>query len=392
MINKLLEYIGFENFKEYSIDILDFYFKPKKFYKKFFVKDLPEKILQIIYYSILIIALGYILIDDITIKELAKATLYELLALFWIIISLVLSELIISKLKSKKPRIQNIILFTILAKLLIAPLQLVFFGMFLFKENYNYLFLSNLIVLLLTIYIFFFSAILFNSKNKFILLNIALNLIFINFLIFFVGKLSMDDYAEYEYPYGDRIITERLKKGNVLEEIYTVPTHKIFYLFENKNPELFYLFSTPFDTISTGSQERSRIFKKNITYNLTVLDSTKLKFKRNEKFFNDITKLNKKMDSALNQDLSKIFDKLNVEDITEASQIIDEDSVPLYKKWVVKFSEQIIHLNDSILYQQLELEELSRKTNYPIKIQSYLFPFAYWNKQEKTHPNPVYKK
>lgn len=386
MINKLLEYIGFDNLKEYSIDILDFYFKPKKFYKKFFVKELPEKILQIIYYSILIIALGYILIENITIKELAKVTLYELSTLFWIILSLVLSELLISKFKKKKPRIQNIIFFTILAKLLIAPLQLVFFGMFLFKENYNYLFLSNLVVLLLTVYIFFYSAILFNSKNKFILLNIASNLIFINLLIFLVGKISMDDYTEYEYPYGDRIMTERFKKGNVLKEIYTVPTHKIFYLFENKNDELFYLFSTPFDTISTGSQERSRIFKQNINYNLAVLDSTKLKFKRNEQFFDDITVLNKKMDSALNQELTVIFDKINVDDITEMFQVIDEDSIPLYKKWVVKFPKEIIDLNDSILNQQLELEERSRKTNYPIQIQSYLIPLAYWNKREKNAP------
>ena len=88
MTNKLLEYIGFENLKKYSIDILDFYFKPKKFYGKFFKKELSEKIIQTIYYSILIVALGYVLVEDTTIKELVKALLYELSALFWIIVSL----------------------------------------------------------------------------------------------------------------------------------------------------------------------------------------------------------------------------------------------------------------------------------------------------------------
>jgi len=296
MTNKLLEYIGFENLKKYSIDILDFYFKPKKFYGKFFKKELSEKIIQTIYYSILIVALGYVLVEDTTIKELVKALLYELSALFWIIVSLGFSELLISKIRKKKPRLQNIIFFAILAKILIAPLQLTFFGMFLFKENYNYLFLSNLVVLLLTFYIFFYSATLFNSKNKFILLNILTNLIFINLLIFISAKLSIDDYTDYEYPYGDRIMVERFKKGNNLEEIYAVPTHKIFYIFEDKNPELFYLFSTPLDTISSGSMERTIEFKKNIKYNLSILDTVNWKFGRNGRFFKDIKLLNKNLE------------------------------------------------------------------------------------------------
>ena len=77
-------------------------------------------------------------------------------------------------------------------------------------------------------------------------------------------------------------------------------------------------------------------------------------------------------------------------DIVETSQIIDQDSVPLYKKWIVKFPEKIIRLNDSILIQQLKLEELSTKSSYPIQIQSYLFPLANKKEMKKTHPNTVY--
>ena len=78
MTNKLLEYIGFDNLKDYTIEVFDFYLKPINFYKNFSKKDLAEKILQTIYYCIIVIALGYILIEEITIKELAKATIFEI--------------------------------------------------------------------------------------------------------------------------------------------------------------------------------------------------------------------------------------------------------------------------------------------------------------------------
>lgn len=389
MTSKLLEYIGFDNLKDYSIEIFDFYLKPIRFFRKFSKKDLAEKILQTIYYCIILIALGYILIEEITIKELAKATIFEISALIGIIITLSTSELIVSKIKKKKPRIVDLIFFAIIAKLLIAPFQVVFYGMFLNYENYNYFFISNLIILFLTLYILFFSAIIFNKRKKYSLIQIILNLLIINILFFTINKISLDNFSTFEYGYSDRIMEERLKKGLYLKEIYTVPTHKTLVFGENINPEVFYLFSTPFDTISKGGIERQNKFKENIKYNLNVLDTLKLKSKRNQAFFKKIEKLNRSLDSTVNQDITTELENIKVDKIIEANNYVKQDSSSAYKEWIFKVPNKIEELNLEILEEQLDLENKAKNSVYPLIIMNYLYPLV--NKSKKTHPNNGYK-
>ena len=106
MIDKFIDYIGKEKLSNYTLEIIDCYFKPAQFFKRFSSKKLKEKIVQTIFYIILVIGLGYALISDITVRELTKAVLYEVASLFWIIIILMLSEIIIAKIRKKKPDIR----------------------------------------------------------------------------------------------------------------------------------------------------------------------------------------------------------------------------------------------------------------------------------------------
>ncbi len=155
---KILEHIGIEKILQYVVELFDFYFKPIRFFKKIFSQSLIDKIIQTSFYSLIILGIGYILIDNITLRLLAKVLLIEIGILVFVCIILILSNFIISKFSNQSIKIENIIFFAILVKLFIAPFQIVFFGLFINFENYNFYFLANLVVLFLFFYMFIFST------------------------------------------------------------------------------------------------------------------------------------------------------------------------------------------------------------------------------------------
>ena len=126
-IEQLLGYIGLDKVYSHIEDILNFYFKPLKFFATFFGQSTKDKVLQTLTYVILVLSIGYVLIEEITIRELAKALIFELAILLNIILTLTLSDWILAKVCRRKLNTENIIFFTILTKLLLAPFQIVFF-------------------------------------------------------------------------------------------------------------------------------------------------------------------------------------------------------------------------------------------------------------------------
>lgn len=391
MIGKFIDYVGFENLLSYLIEVGDFYFKPKQFFKTFSKKLLKEKLIQIFFYAILIIGLGFVLISDTTVKKLVKALLYEIGALFWIIIVLLLSEFLISRFRRKKPELESIIFFPILVKLLLAPFQLIFFGLFITYENYNYFFLSNLVILLLTLYILIGSGYIFYSKKRFICLFIISNLILINIIHFALTALSLDNYSTYEYPYVDVIMKERFEKAENLSEFYTTPQYKVLEIYEDNNALVYYLLSNPFDSIATGSVDHFIEYKSNIRNDIKILDTLELNYTRNKKFYGDIENLYKKIDSLTNFNDVIDLNKIKPKEIEEASIIIDKDSTELYKQYILNISPSISVLNYKLIENEIELENLSSNSAIPFRFLEFLYPFAKFYKNPKTHPNGYHK-
>src|SRR4051812_28134486 len=115
------------------------------FYKIFFKKTTKEKISQLLVYSICFIIVAFILLNDRPILELVKDFFWGLAQSFIIILILFASNFLIYRLHKKHLQIGDIISFTILTKLLISPILLIFFGLFIYKENYNYFFAFNIL-------------------------------------------------------------------------------------------------------------------------------------------------------------------------------------------------------------------------------------------------------
>jgi len=176
-LEKITDFIGIEKFLSSIEELFSFYFKPFSYYESFFKKSLREKIVQVIIYSILLILIGYITIDNITFRELTKVVIAEIALTFLIAVVLVISDYIVSKIEKRDPQSENVVFFVILAKLLISPFQVVFFGLFVKYENYNFFFIANLIFFFQYIYVLIFSARVFNKKLKFILLTILINIV-----------------------------------------------------------------------------------------------------------------------------------------------------------------------------------------------------------------------
>ena len=201
ILEKISDYIGIERFLSLLEELFNFYLKPFSFFENFFNKERKEKLIQLFVYSLLLIAVGYITIDDITIRELAKGILAEIAFTFLICLVLVISDFLVSIVAKKKNNSENIIYFVLLAKLLIGPFQVVFFALFVSYENYNYFFIANLICLYLYIYVLLFSARVFNKLKRYILLTVLLNLLILNLFEFSINKLKIDNYSTFESEY-----------------------------------------------------------------------------------------------------------------------------------------------------------------------------------------------
>jgi hypothetical protein len=382
VFEKITEYIGIDKIIQFSIDLIDFYFKPIKFYNNFFLKPLKDKIIQALFYSLLIIVLGYILIEKASIRELSKAMIFEIAILFKIIIILIISDLIISKIQKRELYIEKIIFFVILSKILLVPFQLVFFGLFVSYENYNYFFIENLIVFLLYIYIFIFSARVFNSKLKYIIIGICLNFLFINVVGYIIDKLSIDEYSTNETPYyTDQILKERIEKGQLILDFYNIPSYRVICKKDNVTFLSYFLFTVPFDSVSTGNLVESEKYYKNLKKNISILDTMikNVKFKRNKAFFEQVLFRYKTIDSLYN---IKIF-AYSQKDIEKVNVYMKNDSLEAFKKIIIKNPDDIIKKNYKLLMDEYEIERMSYFATFPLLLINYSQPLLYKKKELK---------
>jgi hypothetical protein len=369
---KILEHIGIEKILQFIVELFDFYFKPFKFFKKFFAQSLIDKIIQTSFYSLLLIGLGYILIDDITLRLLAKFLLLEIGILINACLILILSNFIISKFAHQNIKIENIVFFTILVKLFIAPFQIIFFGLFINLENYNFFFLANLVVLFLFFYMFIFSTRIFQSKIRYIISNILLNLLLLNLFAGVIHILSIDNYTTFESPYyTDQILKERIEKGNLLSEYYNFPSYRVLYKIDNESVASHFLFSTPFDTVASGSFKVTEEYESNIKKNIAILDTmiSNLHFKRNREFFEELNILYKSIDSLMVKRVITYTDK----DIEKITVYMKTDSIESHKEILIRTPISIEQRDLNLTLNQMNIEKVSEYSAIPLEIISYIY-------------------
>ena len=246
--------------------------------------------------------------------------------------------------------------------------------MFINYENYNFFFLSNLVVLGLYFYILIFSARIFNSDLKLIIFRIVLNLSILNLLIGFIHLVSLDNFSTFDssFNYTDHILKERLEKSEILEDPYKVPSHMVLYKSKNERSIAHLLYTTPFDTTSTGSFEETEKYRENIRKNLAVLDTmiNNLKFKRNKEFYHILLNINKLADSI---SAIKVIEYTENE-IAEQTVYMNPDSTEFMQEIIIQIPDKIQVLNTELALNEIQLEEKSNTGIMPLLISSYFLP------------------
>lgn len=382
--DKIIEYVGFDKFLQFIKELPIFYLKPNSFFRKFYKKEFEEKFLQVLFYIILLIFLGYFSIQDISLRELVGFVIFELSSLFTTILILSASFHVISIYTNYTFSLQKVTFFSVLAKILIAPFQIVFFGLFVTFENYNYYFIHNLIVLVLYIYIFFYSANIFYKRLRHIAAGIFLNIFFLNILIFGLSLSSIDEYSTFESQYYvDQILKERAEKGEPIKNYFKYPTHRILWKKDGKTVP-YYTFKVPVDTVASGSMEESFEYRQDLKSNISHLKRIRedLKFERNEEFFDKTLSLYKKIDSLMSSKYVE-YTKKEIDKVTV--YVTKEEEKKLYEEVQLPLPDFIDNEMVNLAMKQQELNRTSYSSTIPLALVQYLMPVYYII---ETNPEP----
>jgi|GEM_PF-3080927 len=385
VVDKISDYIGIEKIISFIEELIWFYLKPFKFFKNFFSRSLHDKIIQTLFYTILFLAFEFVLIDEITIKELIKEFFFEIALLFYACLVLATSDFIISKVKKEKSNFENILFFVILTKLLIVPLLIIFFELFTFFENYNFYLLANLVVFGLFVFTYIFSAVIFNEKIKVIFFNILLNIVLLNLVHFGTNFISINkNSTPYPSYLTDLILIERMEIGETLFEGYNVPNYRIIYIFQDNRNQSHFIFASPIDSIASGSFEISRQYHKNIKQNIVRLDTIipNLQFDRNKIFFTSAQYLYKSIDSLMSNNIVNY----TPQEIEDLKVYMINDSVESYKEVTIRTPNRITHMSHQLLVNQIETEQMSYNSIMPQLIIEYFYPIILLTDNNKNAP------
>ncbi len=184
--------------------------------------------------------------------------------------------------------------------------------------------------------------------------------------------LSIDSYSTFESPYyTDQILKERIEKGKLLSEYYNFPSHRVLYKIDNKSVASHFLFSTPFNTVASGSFKGTEEYNSNIKTNIAILDTmiSNLHFKRNKDFFGELNNLYKSIDSLMAKNVITYTDK----DIEKITVYMTSDSIESYKEILIRTPNNIEKLDYKLTLDQISIEKTSEYSSIPLEIIAYIY-------------------
>lgn len=370
LLYKIIENIGLDKLYIFLKELATFYFKPLYFYEHFFRKDFKEQLRQLISYSIIIILLGYILLEDVSIKELASSLIVEMTLLLSMILTLFSSNYLVYQIDKKLLKLRNVVFFAMLTKLLYAPFQLAFFGLFVKWENYNYLFFQNLVYLFIHVYFFFFSGRIFNQRISRMLLSCFLTFLLMNTLTWILDKASIDNFSTFESPYyEDQILKERIDKTQNFPYPYTTPYNRI--LVKAKGVTLsYFVYADPRDSVATGSFADSEAYEKDLGIKIDSINAIlpTLHSKRNQLLFLRLKSLYASIDSLIKAPVVEYTGK----DIQQKRKLIAADST-IYDELTLPVPTHFSSIPHQLMQDELQLETLSQFSMMPLQIASYYY-------------------
>ncbi|MBF0596400.1 hypothetical protein [Faecalibacter rhinopitheci] len=370
---EIINFFNKENIKIYIQELVYYYFNPIIFYDIFFKKNTVDKIYQVLFYSTIIILIGYYTLNDLSVKQLVQAFIFEVFVLVLIIIPFCLSTFISKKFLNGNLTIENSIFFVVLAKMMYAPFQIVFFFLFLKFENYNYLFFSTSFVIIIFFNIFYFSSYLFYNRWN-IFFSMINNFIVINLFFFGMNYLTLDNYYKEEKSfYTDYILEERVNNIDKFKNIYRIPRYQIVYSKDNVNIDSHFLFSSPFDSTMSGSFNITEKYIKNHHKNIVRIDSIiqNCKYERNKIFFNNYKNILLLTDTIINRK------EFYINEVTEIQKLNVVNNLAKYERKYVSIPNDLYKSNLELVENQISTIEKSEFAFKPLDIFKYLLPLTY---------------
>jgi hypothetical protein len=296
-LNDLISTFGKDNLFKWFFELPNFYLRPTKYFKQFFLKSKEEKISISFIYTFTIVILLYVFSES-SIKEITKVMIIEIGILFIAFSILYVNKSVLDSIFKTKTKTSNIIYFLLITKILSIPFQLTFYFLFEKTEMYEFLLIHNSIIVLLLIFVVMYSNKILYDRIYQILIGIVLNLILYNGFIISIQYLRFDKYVfNYENPlFVDPVYKEFETKLLTLDSLTNeLPREKFLLKIRNEH-YLTYTFEK--DSISSIVNKINTTLKKGNSFKINILTKLNkntitvdsLKYHRNKELYSELMK------------------------------------------------------------------------------------------------------
>jgi len=296
-LNDFVSIFGKDNIFKWIFELPNFYIRPTRYFRDFFQKSNEEKFSASFFYTALAVILLYIFKDN-SFREITRGIIIEIAILIFAFILLTINRLLLDKLFKTTTKPSNIAYFLWITKILSLPLQLTFYVMFNKTEMYEFLFIHNVIIVLVIIFVIVYSNKIFYISLRQIMAGIIVSIILYNSFIISIKYLRFDKH-EFEIEstiFTDNIYKEFETKIQPLDSLTNkVPIQK-FLIKVRDNYYLTYTFEK--DSIPSVIKKLNEILNDSYSFDNSViakLDKNKitqdrLKYRRNKELYSHLMK------------------------------------------------------------------------------------------------------
>ncbi len=367
---QILEQFRIKNLIFWLSDLIVFLFKPKKFIKRFFRQKIKNQIIQLVFYTGILL-LTYLIFFSFT-------DYLPVFRMFYMILLLTVPFVIINSfsffvLHRKKFNLWKVFSFVYLSLTIFIIPSLILLKFFFLTENFSFVFFSNLCFVIALLYIMFFIWNTFSKSSIRIIGGYILNIIGLNLLFLVMGLVMRDPYSKLssfdpiinEYnEYGKNIMNIRGKPYSLVEKTNMLDQTVVQGINFIDN-----------DTLIHYDNAGLIIFRDNLRNNIKYIDSIKpaLIFNRNKEIFSDLLMYSEVINDYF--DTSPNSNYL-IDEVVYISEI--DSTVLMRKKEFIIEDKYFFHL-DNYNKKLEELLDAIEYSTHPFIIYDFLLAPLKWS-------------
>lgn len=278
-IQKWLKWISDLKISNHFKEISNFFFHPNKFWTHYDSLLNKDRVIQLTTYASLYILIFLLSTANHCFWDGMHVLLMELLGILPFVLCVVLAVVVAQFSIPDKAIINKSILLCIYSYCLFIPFQILFLSLFYNSENYLFYALACVVSIIAEIFVVLVSLRIFVDSIKGKIVYICAVLCFFTILDLSMDKLG---FVSKSSNFKDVVTQERFELGKSIKNPYTIPTHVI----SHENEAIFYLYSSPIDSIAVHKYSEELYFEElntDIDSLLRIIPRTR--YKTNREFF-----------------------------------------------------------------------------------------------------------